>query len=223
MKKKLVIIIVIVLVFLFIGGGTGVYFHLQNREELGATNLNNDYVNINYENNEYPNNEVENGEHTNNVEVNGENELDETIINPWADTFYIGEDGLPQYVSGSIPLHDPDFYAYMIGHTAQMRIIFYTVPGEITSLVDEDNATVTDWLQTNINGQSYQYYMPIMLFVQHFEISRADFDQAMEIIWKANISRLERVGYLTESHEPPNADIIFTFDNDIIRHFYRRE
>ena len=63
-----------------------------------------------------------------------------------------------------------------------------------------------------------------MRFVQHFEISRADFDLAIEETWRIQTPLFEQgIFQMTESHEPPNADIIFTFDNDIIRHFYRRE
>jgi len=63
-------------------------------------------------------------------------------------------------------------------------------------------------------------YMDLMLFVRHFDISREAFDAVLNN-YKARSLAAGR-DLTDENWELPNADIIFTFDNDIIRWFYRR-
>lgn len=61
-------------------------------------------------------------------------------------------------------------------------------------------------------------------FVKYFNIPREVFDKACDEF-------IERIGYLheregddisTESYELPNADIIYTFDNEITNNYYLR-
>lgn len=58
-------------------------------------------------------------------------------------------------------------------------------------------------------------------FVEYFNINRVDFD---EVIEEMRVSAITYGLDLTdEFYELPNADIIFTFNHDIIRYFYRRQ
>jgi len=59
-----------------------------------------------------------------------------------------------------------------------------------------------------------------LAFIKHFRIAREVFEQgiALQKFWD------EEFGNDTsaETNELPNADIIYTFDNDIINEYYRR-
>lgn len=66
--------------------------------------------------------------------------------------------------------------------------------------------------------------MPLMRFVQVHNISREEFDSALNILIEAH-EWFDTLGFIDlsiEDYELPNADIIFTFDNEIIRYYYRR-
>ena len=59
--------------------------------------------------------------------------------------------------------------------------------------------------------------------MQDNNISREDFDGAVQRMQELNDDHIARGFSLDEEREIPNGDIIFTFDMDIIRYFYRRE
>jgi len=127
-------------------------------------------------------------------------------------------DHLPQHVPGSIRLHS-DIEGWLgMPYPAQHRYIFYSIPGIILGLIDDQNA-LNEFLNA-LTEATHLYEMPLMLLVQHFNIPKEDFVEAIE---ESRARRIE-LGFdlYDELHELPNADIIFTFDNDIIRYFYRR-
>jgi len=126
---------------------------------------------------------------------------------------------LPQHVPGSIRLH-PDIEGFIgMPFPAQHRYVFYNVPGEISDLVGDWDA-VNEWSSTAQSRDRYPDEMRLMLFVQHFNISQEDFVAAIEDFRTSLIAA--GVDLYDELNELPNADIIFTFDNYIIRYFYRR-
>jgi hypothetical protein len=102
----------------------------------------------------------------------------------------------------------------------RFRHAFYDIPFNILSLVD--SRVGWEWqLEFEL------YYVEndinvLMRFVQYFDISREDFDAVISDM-QAIHARWDWWDMSEEGNELPNADIIFTFDNDLIRWFYRRE
>ena len=128
---------------------------------------------------------------------------------------------LPRHVTGSLVLMPEDNLSGVVDLSMppQFRRTFYVVPGEIMDMVRGGERSRYDWL-TN-EGRELQDQMLLMHFIQYFNISRADFDIVIERKREAGLRR--GVNFATEWGELPNADIIFTFDDDIVRYFYRRE
>jgi len=135
-------------------------------------------------------------------------------------TYYIGEDGLPRYIPGSITLM-PDHYWDFMDPPMQLRRVFYTVPNSIIAWVGEERAI--EWLQSQVDETRgiYPYEMLLMQFIQHFNISKEDFVYVIEMERAFFIEAGRDLAH--EENELPNADIIFTFDMDIIRYYYGRE
>jgi len=127
---------------------------------------------------------------------------------------------LPEHIPGSIMLRPPfELGRHRSEPPMRFRHAFYGIHGAIADLVGLIEVE-TIWLpisSTYINEDINE----LMHFVQFFDISREDFDAAVE---ESMQFRIERGLDLTDEFwELPNADIIFTFDNDLIRYFYRRE
>ena len=113
------------------------------------------------------------------------------------------------------------------------RAIYYDVPAPFADLVDED--AYWDWLE---NETPYRKYprdnieeMAMVAFVKRFNISRQDFDKAnekykqilLEYGGMAFMNPAEEDPYYDrdkETHEVYNADIIYTFDNELINAYY---
>ena len=67
--------------------------------------------------------------------------------------------------------------------------------------------------------------MPVVTYIKKFNIPKdvfvAELEKYTEIVREIALSMGEDLDY--EIHEPYNADIIYTFDNEIINAYYRRE
>jgi len=128
---------------------------------------------------------------------------------------------LPRHVSGSLVLMPEDNLSGVVdlSISPQFRYAFYIIPGEIMDMVRGGDRSRYDWLRNE--GRELQDQMLLMHFVRYFNISRADFDTVIERKREAGLRW--GVDFATEWDELPNADIIFTFDDDIVRYFYRRE
>ncbi|MCL2356961.1 MAG: copper amine oxidase N-terminal domain-containing protein [Defluviitaleaceae bacterium] len=125
---------------------------------------------------------------------------------------------LPEHIPGSVTLRSYIPGRHWSEGPMRFRHAFYWVPFEIINLIHYSEMgdwwdTVESYIDDDINQT--------MRFVQYFNISREDFDAALERMRSHGI----RMGhdFSDELHELPNADIIFTFDDEIIRWFYRRE
>ena len=101
---------------------------------------------------------------------------------------------------------------------------FYSVPGTFIDYVDRDN--YYEWLLT-IDHTSTAEVMVIKQFVQHFNITREQFDRANLEYAKRIQNKLGGIPCMNpkdyanqEDDEVYNADIIFTFDDDLIREYY---
>ena len=132
-------------------------------------------------------------------------------------------ENLPMHIPGSIILHPELRHNNIVDSSApmQFRVAFYLIPLEFARLVDVD-----EWREWTENiGDDHAQTMLIMNFVEHFNISREDFDTVVSRMseWHESMASDNTIRINDEDFELPNADIIFTFDNDIIRYFYRRE
>lgn len=95
------------------------------------------------------------------------------------------------------------------------------------NLVDSDewNQWCTDVILPHIENNVEPQEMYLVSFVKHFKISREDFEAACEKK-RLRFEELHNVNghdISDEAHEIPNADIIYTFDNEIINEYYRRD
>ena len=156
-------------------------------------------------------------------QVDYPNAAETTITTTQPENLYIPPDwwpeGLVYHVPGSITIHpDEQFSSFVdISNPLKFRAVFYNISSVFTDLVDteERHELFREF------GDEYLNTMMLLHFVQHFNISREDFENAVEEL--KNIRTYLGHDMFDEWYEIPNADIIFTFDNDIINYFYRRE
>lgn len=130
---------------------------------------------------------------------------------------------LPEYQSGSIRLNDQNLDDYDFNR--QYRAVYYTIYGEFFELLDNtQQQDFYGWLEESSAETNYGEFRNEMLLVsmiKRYNIPREDFDKAVE----KYISNKQIVSthMLHEDNEVPNADIIYTFDNEIINEYYRYE
>lgn len=130
---------------------------------------------------------------------------------------------LPEYKPGSIKLEpqDQDDYSF----TRKYRITYYQIGGEFMDLLSEDaRQDFMNWADEESKKNGYgehQNEMLLVSFVKRYNISRTDFDKAVKVY----IDTRNKTGedLYSEENEVPNGDIIYTFDNEIINHYYRYE
>ena len=130
---------------------------------------------------------------------------------------------LPKYQPGSILLEDRENDDYHF--IRKYRITYYRIWGEFTSLLTEEQLCDYHvwkkdfWQETNY-GET-QNKMFLAEFVERYNIPRDMFEQAVDqfIIH----SNLDQFDVIPEEYEPPNADIIYTFDDEVINEYYRYE
>lgn len=135
----------------------------------------------------------------------------------------IAPSSLPQYQPGTILLEDQNYDDY--DFERKYRITYYRIWGEFLNLITEEQ--VQDfyvWADETHKQTGYgatQNTMFLADFVKRYHISRTDFDQAVKE-FSIN-SKLNQYDIIPEEYEPPNADIIYTFDDEIINEYYRYE
>jgi hypothetical protein len=112
------------------------------------------------------------------------------------------------------------------GGPHEKRMAYYYVNGFVLNLVTKDEEI--DWLTkyfykddgSNIPDDEVKESFNVS-FVKYFNIPKEDFVKAIN---KAKeFCREHNMDITTEEYELPNPDIIYTFDNEIIDHYYRRE
>jgi len=104
------------------------------------------------------------------------------------------------------------------------RIVFYSIDTLFIQLVDMEHE---NWDEMDrilaASGTREPEEMNLVALVRLFGIERADFERAL-IQQRLNTSHFfGAYAELSEGLELPCPDIIFTFDNEIINAFYRRE
>ena len=171
---------------------------------------------------------------------------------------------LQDYIPGSVRLFEnsQDVFVLNDGTLPKRRAVFYQIDGFIINLVPhEEWVLFRDSMLVGLGEEPET--MPLLLFIQHFNISRDMLESALMQMHEASV---EISNYLTQTmleikaeerlvvtentsmypslqehgimdidrndpftdllhevHELPNLDIIFTFDNDIINWYFRRE
>jgi hypothetical protein len=131
---------------------------------------------------------------------------------------------LPEHIPGAVLLN-PN--VKQLRHWAdppmRSRNAFYFIPQGIVDIVGCD----AFWAWDEMYAQHHRgnWNSELMELVRYFDISREDFDaviKQLRIVYESMASR-GIIDINCERFELPNADVIFTFDNDLIRWFYRRE
>lgn len=132
---------------------------------------------------------------------------------------------LPYHFPGTVKLLSDESFTSLIGldlFPMQFRAVFYTIPHEIIELVPSgERREMYVWRDSGvITGET----MALLRFVQVHNIPREDFEAVINHLRAIQLDWIEG-GIITDSefYELPNADIIYTFDNEIIRYFFRRE
>jgi hypothetical protein len=129
---------------------------------------------------------------------------------------------LPVYVSGSIKLDPGEDWcdedaAYFKRH---FRVTYYRMPGTLGDLAGEDGYRFLEELAINADGKELSE-MCMVSYIKRFQIPRETFEKTIEE-WKDFCLSMGH-DLTAEEFELPNADIIYTFDNEIINEYYRRE
>lgn len=140
-------------------------------------------------------------------------------------------DVIPEFVQGDMKVYSAEdslkITPYNFSFLPTYRNIYYWAPTFLFDLVDRDacRAWHEEVVKPNEVNNVEPQEMYIVSFVKHFKISREDFEAACE---KKRL-RFEEFHNVNghdisdEAHEIPNADIIYTFDNEIINEYYRRD
>jgi predicted small lipoprotein YifL len=137
---------------------------------------------------------------------------------------------LPTYTPGSVKLRDPEWFRneYEIDYEMRYRKCYYSIPGTLEVLIVEwgiaTSHEVTEYVNKMFVGNpnaGTDNVMALKLVVQKFNIPREKFDEFT--IYMINAYKDLGFDASAEEYELPNADIIYTFDNDIINEYYRRE
>ena len=113
---------------------------------------------------------------------------------------------------------------YDIPFKMQHRDVFYTIDGRF----EDAFGKIPDGMVFFV-GTGTPRVMALKTFIEHFNIPREEFDVVIEEMKRASISLTERhpdddyLNVNNELREVPNSDIIYTFDDEIIDAYYRRE
>jgi len=104
---------------------------------------------------------------------------------------------------------------------AVYRLVYYTLPGYLEDMVNDldnpDAHVFVDWLAY----EGDRDVMMIMVYVERYNIPKDVFTAAVSEYIAITVQN--DWDPTEEGFEPPNPDIIYTFDNEIINAYYRRE
>jgi len=141
-------------------------------------------------------------------------------------------DEIPPHVFVSpdkIALGDPEIIIEFDGDpgfTPKYRMVYYSC-GLFTELVDPAKLDAFDELHNSrrfVDGRYVDFdEMMYVMFIKYFNIPKEEFVIAVENQRLIHIKWGDDMTTPMESNELPNADIIYTFDNEIINAYYRRE
>lgn len=133
------------------------------------------------------------------------------------------QSSLPVYQPGSIKLEEQYNHDFCKGFTRNYRLAYYMMWGDFwETLTDEEMADYFEWSQRLLeetNGGENREEMLLVSFIKRYNISREEFDTMIDHF----VESCKELNFdmSCEFYEVPNADIIYTFDNDIINEYYR--
>ena len=134
----------------------------------------------------------------------------------WVEQNSVIPEVLPVYQPGSIKLEyiDPEQF----GFVPTKRRVYYLIDGYVIELAPE--GTIAKLFEKNKDIFHEPQEMALVTFVKYCKISKTDFEATIE----KTKELYNKMGFdmTHEDYELPNADIIYTFDNDIINEYYRR-
>lgn len=132
--------------------------------------------------------------------------------------------GLPEYVPGSILLvpQNKDMFKF----DRKYREVYYTIKGGFEELLtEEEEQEWYNWCEETRYGLNLDYdEMLLVTMIKRYDISREEFDKVVAnyVAFWDQYGMFDRYP-LPEEYEVYNGDIIYTFDNEIINHYYRYE
>jgi len=107
-----------------------------------------------------------------------------------------------------------DFYFF-----PTMRRIWYQIPFQLTDIIPE--GVIEELFESNNNASTERTEMPLVTLIKHLDIQRETLEEIIKMM--EAFYREFDFDLTHEDNEIPDLDIIFTFDNEIINAFYRRE
>mgnify|MGYP006900616291 CR=1 FL=1 len=160
---------------------------------------------------------------------------EETEEDPWVTQNRVIPDVIPEFDETAYQVLSPqealeqncDFYKY----EPQYRATYYWLTHGLASAANISYEELDQWKLENIRPNEINGIEPqemyTVTFIKDFHISREVFEQACEEfqLWLEDKSERWAEGdaiFSMERYEMPNADIIYTFDNEIINNYYRR-
>lgn len=110
-----------------------------------------------------------------------------------------------------------------------MRYIYYSLSESYANLVENQEEFDEWYMAREISDDMDE--MLYVSFVKRFNISREDFDKATEeririitdVRGRTPVTPPFDTAHEAELCEVPNADVIYTFDNEFIKEYYKRE
>ena len=129
----------------------------------------------------------------------------------------------PPFISPeTVELEPIEYIAGDFLFTPTMRRIWYQISYEVMRILPEGGIyEMTELFEREEDFFEEPVEMALVTVIRHFELSREALEEA---VVKMYISYREHgFDIMQEGGEIPNLDIVFTFDNEIINAFYRRE
>ena len=139
----------------------------------------------------------------------------------------------PTYVPEDISLFPDEYFLQDVnrGYVRKYRECYYNYSNWFMELYRDSELPWID-LPSRHYGPNAEYIetdeMDIVVLIQHYDIPKEVFIKALEKekqrwlhYWR--VERGEDIPFDSEGSEWPNPDIIYTFDNEIINAYYRRE
>ena len=138
---------------------------------------------------------------------------------------------LPKFEAGDMKVYTAEEALknspYYITTPPEYRAVYYWLPSSISSyLVSREEAR--EWyVRYDLPNEvlhSVPQEMTAVSFIKYFKIPKEEFLKACKATAERHQTLKNEYGYdiTDEGYEIPNADILYTFDNDIINDYYRR-
>jgi hypothetical protein len=124
---------------------------------------------------------------------------------------------LPVYISGSIKQNPNEDYGEY--YKRSYRLLYYTMAYDLYKIVDDYDDFFEQYVEKYAHEEPDE--MMIVSFIKYFNIPREDFEKVVSDYQQKNVNAGRDIH--SEEKEIPNLDIIYTFDNEIINEYYRRE